>query len=76
MNVENKNLLPVITSENDVYPYLKKINQFFNKPLSIANSAGIFLSKSYHLEETQNKTNRSSNQNKRKCFKNYYRSSK
>ena len=23
-----KNLLPVITSENDVYPYLKKINQF------------------------------------------------
>ena len=28
MNVENKNLLPVITSENDVYPYLKKINQF------------------------------------------------
>mgnify|MGYP007000054548 len=22
MNVENKNLLPVITSENDVYPYL------------------------------------------------------
>ena len=28
MNIENKNLLPVITSENDVYPYLKKINQF------------------------------------------------
>ena len=28
MNMENKNLLPVITSENDVYPYLKKINQF------------------------------------------------
>ncbi len=28
MKVENKNLLPVITSENDVYPYLKKINQF------------------------------------------------
>ena len=28
MNVKNKNLLPVITSENDVYPYLKKINQF------------------------------------------------
>ena len=28
MNVENKNILPVITSENDVYPYLKKINQF------------------------------------------------
>ena len=26
--IENKNLLPVITSENDVYPYLKKINQF------------------------------------------------
>ena len=25
MNIENKNLLPVITSENDVYPYLKKI---------------------------------------------------
>ena len=29
---------------------IKKINQFFNKPLSIANSAGIFLSKSYHLD--------------------------
>ena len=28
MNIENKNLLPVITSENDIYPYLKKINQF------------------------------------------------
>jgi RNA polymerase sigma-32 factor len=28
MNKENKNLLPVITSENDIYPYLKKINQF------------------------------------------------
>ena len=28
MSIENKNLLPVITSENDVYPYLKKINQF------------------------------------------------
>ena len=28
MSVENKNLLPVITSENDIYPYLKKINQF------------------------------------------------
>ena len=28
MNIEKKNLLPVITSENDVYPYLKKINQF------------------------------------------------
>ena len=28
MNIQNKNLLPVITSENDVYPYLKKINQF------------------------------------------------
>ena len=28
MKIENKNLLPVITSENDVYPYLKKINQF------------------------------------------------
>ena len=21
MNIENKNLLPVITSENDIYPY-------------------------------------------------------
>ena len=28
MSIENKNLLPVITSENDIYPYLKKINQF------------------------------------------------
>ncbi len=28
MKTENKSLLPVITSENDVYPYLKKINQF------------------------------------------------
>ena len=28
MNIEKNNLLPVITSENDVYPYLKKINQF------------------------------------------------
>ena len=28
MIIENKNLLPVITSENDIYPYLKKINQF------------------------------------------------
>ena len=28
MSLENKNLLPVITSENDIYPYLKKINQF------------------------------------------------
>ena len=28
MNIDNRNLLPVITSENDVYPYLKKINQF------------------------------------------------
>lgn len=25
---KNRNLLPVITSENDVYPYLKKISQF------------------------------------------------
>ena len=29
---------------------IKKINRFFKKPLSIANSAGIFLSKSYHLD--------------------------
>ena len=28
MSIENKNLLPVITSENDIYPYSKKINQF------------------------------------------------
>ena len=28
MSIDNKNLLPVITSENDIYPYLKKINQF------------------------------------------------
>ena len=28
MSIENKNLLPVITSENDIYPYLKKIKQF------------------------------------------------
>ena len=28
MSNDNKNLLPVITSENDIYPYLKKINQF------------------------------------------------
>lgn len=28
MSIENKNLLPAITSENDIYPYLKKINQF------------------------------------------------
>ena len=25
---KKRNLLPVITSENDVYPYLKKISQF------------------------------------------------
>ena len=28
---------------------LKKINKIFNKPLSIANSSGIFLGKSFHL---------------------------
>ena len=28
MSIEHKKLLPVITSENDIYPYLKKINQF------------------------------------------------
>jgi alanine racemase len=28
---------------------LKKINKFFNKPLSIANSSGIFIGKSFHL---------------------------
>ena len=28
MSIENKNLLPVITSENNIYQYLKKINQF------------------------------------------------
>ena len=28
---------------------LKKINKLFNKPLSIANSSGIFLGKSFHL---------------------------
>ena len=28
---------------------IKKINKFFNKPLSIANSSGIFLGKSFHL---------------------------
>ena len=31
MSIENKNLLPVITSENDIYPYLKK---FFEKEFS------------------------------------------
>ncbi|GIR66451.1 MAG: hypothetical protein CM15mP70_15580 [Pelagibacteraceae bacterium] len=28
---------------------IKKINNFFNKPLSIANSSGIFLGKAFHL---------------------------
>ncbi|MDB0034538.1 alanine racemase [Alphaproteobacteria bacterium] len=28
---------------------LKKINKFFNKPLSIANSSGIFIGKAFHL---------------------------
>jgi len=28
---------------------IKKINKFFNKPLSIANSSGIFLGKAFHL---------------------------
>ena len=29
---------------------IRKINNFFNKPISIANSAGIFLGKAYHLD--------------------------
>ena len=40
MKAENKNLLPVITSENDVYPYLKKINSIGETSLT-ANFAEI-----------------------------------
>ena len=44
-SADEKNLTECKFQLNEI----KKINHFFNKPLSIANSSGIFLGKAFHL---------------------------
>ena len=44
-SADEKNLIECRSQLSEI----KKINRFFNKPLSIANSSGIFLGKVFHL---------------------------